>query len=104
VKRFAVVGALVLAACGGGSLPTASEGDATRAQARWPGITTSELNHGRSLYVGHCGSCHLPVPPTRFTPDEWPAHVGEMQVRAGLTAVEAEAVQRYLMTMAVATK
>jgi hypothetical protein len=105
--RAAAIIALVLAAaagCGGSSLPTASEGDAARAQTRWPGVTTNELNHGRSLYVGHCGTCHLPVPPTEFTPDEWPAHVDEMQERAGLTAAEAESVQRYLMTMAIAAK
>ena len=91
-----------VAACGGASLPVASEGDAARVRARWPGVTAGALNEGRALYVGHCGSCHLPVAPTELSAEAWPAQLDEMRERAGLTRAESDVVERYLITMAQA--
>ena len=98
-----LVAMVLTAGCGSAALPTAADSDAVRAQSRWPSTTAAELNRGRALYLGHCSNCHLPVPPARFTAAVWPKHVGDMRKRAGLTAIEAEAVQRYLMTMAQVT-
>lgn len=91
---------LLLAACGRTSAPLATPTDAERASARWPGTTAEELNHGRKLFVGHCGGCHLPPKPTDYTADEWPGHVDEMRERSGLTLDEGDLVVRYLVTMA----
>jgi cytochrome c5 len=106
MRRAAIIANIALAAAAaalagcGGSLPTVSDGDAARVQERWPGVTAAELNQGRALYADRCGVCHLPVPPTQFTPEEWPARVDAMTERAGITPAEAEAVQRYVITMA----
>ena len=98
MKYLALI--LLFGACAHSRAPVATESDAARAQARWPGVTADELNHGRSLLVGHCGSCHLPPNPADYTADEWPGHVSEMRERAGLSFDEQSAIVRYVTTMA----
>jgi hypothetical protein len=92
---------LLLAACHTNA-PVATDADAARAAARWPGTTTEELNRGRSLFMGHCGTCHQPPRPTKYSADEWPGHVAEMRERAGLTFDEQQLVEHYVVTMASA--
>ena len=91
---------LVLAGCAHSTAPVATEADAARVQARWPGITVDQLNHGRKIYVGHCGSCHLPPAPSSEDAAAWPGHVREMSERAGLSADEESEVIRYLQALA----
>lgn len=91
---------VLVAACARSTAPVATSVDAERAAARWPGTTLEELQQGRSLFVGHCGGCHLPPRPTDFSADEWPGHVDEMRERSGLTMDESDLVVRYLVTMA----
>jgi cytochrome c5 len=100
--REALLLVLVLASCAHTKAPVATDADAERAQARWPGITVAELNHGRKVYVGHCGGCHLPPAPTDHDVESWPGHVREMSERSGLTGEEESAVIRYLQVMAAA--
>jgi len=91
---------VLLAACAHSHAPVATDADAARARAQWPGITVEELNHGRAVYVGHCGNCHLPPKPGDHPASEWPGHVAEMSERAGLDAQQQALVVRYLVTMA----
>lgn len=97
-----VLAALLLAGCAHSKAPAATEADAERAQARFPGITVGELNHGRKIYVGHCGGCHLPPAPSEHAVETWPGHVREMSERSGLTRDEESLVIRYLQVMASA--
>lgn len=99
--RAAVALAVALAAgCGGPWLPKATETDAARAQARWPGTTAEELNHGRSALLKRCSNCHLTPSPADRAAAEWPAEVGEMAERAGLQTGEGELITRYLEAFA----
>lgn len=105
MKSSTLTSLLALALIGGcarSNAPMATDADAVRARQRWPGITISELNTGRKLYVGHCGTCHLPPRPGDFAPDAWPGHVREMQERSGLDAASGLLVERYVITMAIA--
>jgi hypothetical protein len=99
VKRLAAI-ALLVAGCAHSNAPVATDADAARAQARWPGITVEELNHGRKIYVGHCGGCHLPPAPASHPAAEWPGHVREMSERSGLSSDEEAEVIRYLQALA----
>lgn len=90
----------LLVGCAHSTAPVATEADAARAQARWPGITVEELNHGRKVYVGHCGGCHLPPAPSSQDAAAWPGHVREMSERAGLSGDEESEVIRYLQALA----
>lgn len=92
--------ALLVIACARPNLPHATTADALRASSTWPGTTTAQLDHGRSLYLSRCTSCHLPVEPSRIAAAEWPEHVNEMKERAHLDEEEASLVIRYLVTMA----
>jgi cytochrome c5 len=92
--------AVSLAACGGHWIPEATEADATRGAARWPGTTVADLNHGRTLLLSHCGNCHLPPSPSAHTSDEWPGEVAHMRERSGLSVPDAALVERYLAVFA----
>jgi mono/diheme cytochrome c family protein len=85
-----------LAGCAA-QIPPATEADALRASLRWPGTTVSELEHGRSLYLGHCSSCHSPYGPQRYATEKWRGFVQEMATRSKLGPADAEAVIRYLV-------
>ena len=93
MKR-AVALALLLVACHPRA-PVATEADAARA-----GVTVAELNQGRTLFVRHCSTCHLPPRPREFPPEAWPGHVAEMRERAGVSHDEQALIERYLVTMA----
>jgi mono/diheme cytochrome c family protein len=100
VGRFAWVLVLLLAPTCGLSLPVATPTDVQRAQARYPGVTSAELERGRTLYGARCSVCHAPHSPTEFTADRWPTLVGEMRERAKLDDTEQALIERYLVTMA----
>jgi mono/diheme cytochrome c family protein len=99
-----LLAAVALAACGGSPIPKPTAADATRAGAHFPDVTLSELEHGRSLYVSRCGSCHTLKRPGELAPERWETEVGEMRAKNGvkLSDVEARAIVRYLMTAATA--
>ena len=98
---FWVVAAL-LAGCGASPIPRPTAADATRASVHFPDVTLSELEHGRTLYVSRCGSCHILKRPSELAPDRWQGEVSEMREKNGvkLSDVEARAIVRYLTTAA----
>lgn len=98
----ALAAALLAAGCARATAPIATEQDAARARARWPGVTVDELARGRALLVESCGGCHLVPMPREHAPEAWPALVDEMRERSGLDAAQGDALTRYLVTMAAA--
>jgi len=99
VKR-ALYLVVFLGACARSTAPHPTDTDVTRAQARWPGTTSADLEHGRDLYVGHCSSCHLPPTPSDYAVEEWPGHIREMRERAHLDETTEDLIKRYVVTMA----
>lgn len=95
-----IAAAVAFVACGRTFVPPPTPADAARAQGHWPGVTTADLDHGRTLYLTKCTACHQPVEPTRFTPVEWQAKLGEMEQRAHLDQTQAALLEHYLITMA----
>ncbi len=61
-----------------------------------PQASLPELNAGRELYAGRCGSCHTLQLPERFQENEWKQHLDKMRQRARLTDREYELVRKYL--------
>jgi hypothetical protein len=99
--RVAVLASTLAALAGcAGQLPVLGEADAARASQHWPGITVTELSHGRELYVNHCASCHKLYRPDEHPPDKWRGLVAEMTERAKLAPGEAETIVRYLIAAA----
>ena len=87
--------ALALGAGCAGGVPAATEADAARAHT-----SLASLDQGRTLFMAHCGSCHVPPSPSSQPISAWPGHVDEMQTRAHLTPDEASLVKQYLVTLA----
>lgn len=104
-QRLALCAAIALAtaglaACAGRPIPVATDADAARVAAQWPGTTAADLNHGRQLLLAKCGNCHQPPAPTAHVAADWPAEVQEMRERSGLSVSDAALVERYLTAFA----
>ena len=99
---WAVLLATALAACGGSPLPRPTAADVSRGAAHFPDLTLAELEQGRSLYVGRCGSCHTLKRPGELAPQQWDHEVTEMREKNGvkLSDAEARAIVRYLTVAA----
>ena len=97
-----VLCAALLAACGGSAIPEPSASDASRGAAHFPDVTLAELEHGRSLYVSRCGSCHVLKRPMELPAERWEGEVAEMRSKHGvkLSDAEAQAIARYLFVAA----
>jgi mono/diheme cytochrome c family protein len=67
-------------------------------QARDPEVRVENLEHGRSLYLQKCSSCHRLYEPASLSPDAWPDKVAGMQRegRVHLTDEELTDMLRYL--------
>ena len=70
------------------------------ASTRWPGVTRTELEHGRTVYLHKCSGCHLPPAPGSQTPESWPGHIEEMRERAHLEPGEVALIEKYVVTLA----
>jgi mono/diheme cytochrome c family protein len=64
-----------------------------------PAARVEDLAHGRTLYLGKCGGCHLLIEPGKFASDAWPEKVERMQEekRVHLEADELRDLVRYLV-------
>jgi cytochrome c553 len=89
-----LVAASLVAGCGP-QLPPATAGDAARAR-----IQLADLESGRQLVLGKCGSCHHVPMPSERPADQWPHMISEMAVRSHLDANEHHLIEAYLVTMA----
>ena len=94
MRHAVLVSILVLVGCGG-SLPTATATDASRAH-----VELADLQNGRSLVVSKCGACHRPPMPSDHGANEWPEKLDEMSARAHLDFMQRRLIQEYLVAMA----
>jgi len=87
-------GLIAATGCARRAAPVATQADAVRA-----GVALADLEHGRSLYLARCSSCHLAPDPASKAPAQWPDKIAEMRTRAHLDDAEARQVQMYLVTV-----
>jgi mono/diheme cytochrome c family protein len=84
------------ASCGASTAVLPDARDAHWAEERWPGTTVADLQHGRSVFVTRCSSCHGLPDPSGSTAAEWGPLVDKMADRAHLTPEERNDVVHYL--------
>ncbi len=72
----------------------------TLLQARQANLELSTLEHGRSLFLARCGTCHLTPTPSAHTMDEWAKFVPEMSKDAELSEADAAHVLQFLQLFA----
>jgi hypothetical protein len=92
MKRIALF--LVFTACV--SIPHLTPSQLSWAATKWPDARAGELEHGRSLYVTRCGSCHTAPTPAEVKAENDADMVKEMADRAKLTPSEQQAVLRFI--------
>ncbi len=61
-----------------------------------PTATLAELQKGRDLFLGRCGSCHSLYSPDNYSPTDWKGIVSIMGPRAGLSPADMTLVTKYL--------
>src|SRR5664279_3348718 len=66
------------------ALPHATDADAVRVTASFPGATVPRLEQGGALYVERCAGCHQLREPASETPLAWPRVVAEMRDEHGV--------------------
>jgi mono/diheme cytochrome c family protein len=81
------------------AFPPPGSAEVGAVKLRDPNARVEDLEHGRSVYLGKCGSCHLLIEPGKFAADAWPQKVERMQEerRVHLADDEARDLVRYLV-------
>ncbi|MBI4509430.1 MAG: hypothetical protein HY698_07315 [Deltaproteobacteria bacterium] len=97
MRRF-IASALLVVGCAG-KVPHPTSTQVGRARARWPDTTKESLENGRVLLIARCSGCHELYPPAAYPATEWPELVVDMTKRSKLSAAEAEALVRYLVSV-----
>jgi mono/diheme cytochrome c family protein len=101
-----LVGVLMaLAAACSSPYPHPSSADVATLRPSDPSARLEDLERGRTLYMGKCGSCHLLHPPSTIAPDEWPGKVMKMQNegRVHLKDDELRDIIRYVRAASLAS-
>ncbi len=83
----------------GSAFPPPGAAEVGAVKERDPAARVENLEHGRALYLGKCGGCHLLIEPGQFAADAWPEKVERMQGerRVHLEPDEARDLVRYLV-------
>jgi mono/diheme cytochrome c family protein len=64
------------------------------------GAPTSQLEAGRTIYVGQCAHCHKPMPIREFTDDDWTGKIiPQMSKKAKLTPDETKSLVAYVVAV-----
>lgn len=69
--------------------------DAERAK-----VALEDLQQGRTLLMAKCGGCHNVPVPQEHTVADWPKKLDDMSARAGLTPVQHDLIELYLVVKA----
>jgi hypothetical protein len=84
------------------------QADVDRAQAKFPGITLTQLESGRMQYEENCQSCHGLKDPTDYTEDRIrqvvPVMAKKANDRAGRTVVDLEEqdlIMKYMVAISM---
>jgi hypothetical protein len=63
-------------------------------------VALGDLQEGRTLLLAKCGGCHTVPVPQEQTAASWPKKLDDMSSRAGLTPVQHDLIQLYLVVKA----
>lgn len=101
--------AIMMAACGSSkksSTPSAAApsiipGDAqlTAIKAKYPDATAEQLKQGHSIFIGACTNCHRQYNIFKRSEASWLHEIDDMSPKANLTAVEKDALTKYILSM-----
>ena len=72
----------------------------TALHAERSGVALETLEHGRGLFVSHCGSCHLAPEPRSRNAEQWALLLPEMLEDSRLDPQQATEVLAFLQALA----
>ena len=92
---------LGLVACGTSKVASLSQADADRGAQKFPGLTLSDLNAGKTNFETYCGKCHALKKPQTRTEDQWREVVPRMAKKPGsnIDAKTEQSILAYMVTM-----
>lgn len=61
-----------------------------------PGSNMLDLQAGRKLYISKCGSCHTLFLPEKYSTDQWPFWLDDMEQKSNLKLQEKKLILNYL--------
>ena len=98
--------AVIMTACGSSKksstpAPSIIPGDAqlTAIKAKYPDATAEQLKQGHSIYIGACTNCHGQKNIFKRSEASWLHEIDDMSPKAKLTAVEKDALTKYILAM-----
>lgn len=91
----ALATAVLLAGCAA-AVPHVTAEQVAWAAERWPAARVQQLEHGRSLYVTRCSSCHAAPAPAEVAALGTEEMVKEMAERARLSDEEQQLVLQFV--------
>lgn len=105
IAGLSVAAGALVAACGS-SFPHPSSADVATLRPSDPAVRLEDLERGRTLYMGKCGSCHLLHAPATIAPEEWPGKVTGMRSegRVHLEDDEVRDIIRYLRSASASAR
>ncbi len=101
---------LLLSACGA-KMMELSNADAERGASKFPGLTMTELTHGKAQYEKNCQSCHGLYAPGSKNEMQWrlivPAMVNKANKKMGkmevpIDSANQQSILKYVITMGTA--
>lgn len=95
---------LGLAACGTSKVATLSQTDVDRGAQKFPGLTLSDLNQGKTDFETYCVKCHALKKPQTRTEEQWKEIVPRMAKKngSGIDAKVEHSILVYMVTMSKA--
>jgi hypothetical protein len=98
-KTIVFISLLGMMACGTYKSITPSQTDLDRGKQKYPDLTMSELNLGKTLFEAKCGKCHSLARPFRVSVADVQKIMPKMAKKAGLPKESSDLVLEYLITM-----
>lgn len=110
-KAITFFSLLLLVSCAANRVLVPNEADAARGAQKFPGLTLSELNEGKTIYEANCGLCHELEKPRSRNEAGWnaivPGMVAKVNKKAGSEVIDShkkDLILHYLITMSNAPK
>lgn len=96
---------LGLVACGTSKVATLSQTDVERGAQKFPGLTLSALNQGKTDSETYCAKCHAYKKPQGRTEEQWRGIIPRMAKKnnSGIDAKTEQSILAYYVTMAKAS-
>jgi len=96
---------ILLSACTATQIPTPVQADVDRVSSKFPDVSLTQLQQGKTIFESHCGQCHKLKNPATRTEEKLNKIVPKMFLRVArkegkpLDKSDEQLILQYLVTM-----